>query len=88
MDTHNIREIMDRAGIKPGEAAQLFKVCRSTYYAWCDGIAPRMQYMLQRATQICKLVEQATADGKLPVAGCKRGERIPLINRILSSYAR
>lgn len=76
MTHEELKSIMDAAGIRPTEAAEIFHVSRSTVYEWYNGVEPKSSYLWDAAARAAEMVHRATIAGKLPVKDSKGKQRM------------
>jgi hypothetical protein len=80
-----VLKVMENAGLTPTEMINLLPIGRATFYSWKRGqpIGDILRYRLTIAR--CKVIEQATLAGKLPLSvNVLRSSRRPAIEKALA----
>lgn len=72
--------------VTQGEFAALLKVSRVTVSGWITNKMGIHEMRKPRVVRLLKVIEQAVADGRLPLRDTPRAKRFELIKRILVSY--
>jgi transcriptional regulator with XRE-family HTH domain len=74
--------------VTQGEFAALLKVSRVAVSQWINGTMGVHEMRRPRVQRLLKVLEQATADEKLPLRDVPRAERLDAIKAILVTYLR
>ena len=77
MTGQEMQKIHESAGVRPTEAAELFRVALSTLYRWYKGeTKPKQVMTFEVAERYTRFMEKATEMGLLPVQDCTGKNRL------------
>jgi hypothetical protein len=74
MTGEELETALARAGIRPTEAAEIFRVTRATLTRWFAGVTPKQVVVYDVAVQITKVLLAAVKMGRLPMSTDVKGK--------------
>ena len=83
-----MRSIIESAGLRQTEVADLFQVNRGTVIRWMNGVKPKQAVAYGQALRWVRLIETAVKQGLLPLGSDIKGaDRRGLIRAALKAAA-